>query len=116
MSKFKEIRTTLDQTVKIGIVKSNLVPMFAGLTLAMYTYDFGLIDKIPEMIFATIGTALIIAAAGAFNNLYDRDIDMIMERTKVRPTVTGDVDRKSTRLNSSHVKISYAVFCLKKKI
>src|SRR5690606_40160825 len=25
-----------------------------------------------------------------------------------------DADRKSTRLNSSHVKISYAVFCLKK--
>src|SRR5690606_41180730 len=28
---------------------------------------------------------------------------------------TGGGDRKSTRLNSSHVKISYAVFCLKKK-
>src|SRR5436305_4671203 len=27
----------------------------------------------------------------------------------------GRVDRKSTRLNSSHVRISYAVFCLKKK-
>src|SRR5690625_3547203 len=27
----------------------------------------------------------------------------------------GDRDRKSTRLNSSHVAISYAVFCLKKK-
>src|SRR5690606_40853957 len=27
----------------------------------------------------------------------------------------GGADRKSTRLNSSHVKISYAVFCLKKK-
>src|SRR5690625_2175037 len=27
----------------------------------------------------------------------------------------GDPDRKSTRLNSSHVAISYAVFCLKKK-
>src|SRR5690349_23780726 len=27
----------------------------------------------------------------------------------------GDADRKSTRLNSSHVEISYAVFCLKKK-
>src|SRR3989442_8495686 len=27
----------------------------------------------------------------------------------------GQVDRKSTRLNSSHVRISYAVFCLKKK-
>src|SRR3712207_7027814 len=28
---------------------------------------------------------------------------------------TSDVDRKSTRLNSSHANISYAVFCLKKK-
>src|SRR5699024_12114642 len=28
---------------------------------------------------------------------------------------TEDLDRKSTRLNSSHVSISYAVFCLKKK-
>src|SRR3712207_8091424 len=27
----------------------------------------------------------------------------------------GPVDRKSTRLNSSHANISYAVFCLKKK-
>src|SRR5690606_39960213 len=27
----------------------------------------------------------------------------------------GSIDRKSTRLNSSHVKSSYAVFCLKKK-
>src|SRR2546427_2957408 len=27
----------------------------------------------------------------------------------------GNVDRKSTRLNSSHSQISYAVFCLKKK-
>src|SRR2546430_3912543 len=32
-----------------------------------------------------------------------------------RPTREGDVDRKSTRLNSSHSQISYAVFCLKKK-
>src|SRR5690606_40337569 len=30
-------------------------------------------------------------------------------------TITHFADRKSTRLNSSHVKISYAVFCLKKK-
>src|SRR3989442_10063442 len=29
--------------------------------------------------------------------------------------VRGVQDRKSTRLNSSHVRISYAVFCLKKK-
>src|SRR5438876_9150471 len=29
--------------------------------------------------------------------------------------VIADIDRKSTRLNSSHPSISYAVFCLKKK-
>src|SRR3989442_11025958 len=33
---------------------------------------------------------------------------------RFRP-VRGRRDRKSTRLNSSHVRISYAVFCLKKK-
>src|SRR5690606_41243077 len=51
-----------------------------------------------------------------------RDLD------HVKSVVEGDIgeqikqeisdeagDRKSTRLNSSHVKISYAVFCLKKK-
>src|SRR5437870_7357251 len=34
-------------------------------------------------------------------------------RSRVRRSAAGD--RKSTRLNSSHVAISYAVFCLKKK-
>src|SRR5437773_7749339 len=32
------------------------------------------------------------------------------------PYVGQESDRKSTRLNSSHITISYAVFCLKKKI
>src|SRR5690625_5472099 len=34
----------------------------------------------------------------------------------VNEELVGEGDRKSTRLNSSHVAISYAVFCLKKKI
>src|SRR5690606_41449188 len=33
----------------------------------------------------------------------------------VKAMEENGLDRKSTRLNSSHVKISYAVFCLKKK-
>src|SRR5437868_8440837 len=36
--------------------------------------------------------------------------------TKCVRTANASRDRKSTRLNSSHVSISYAVFCLKKKI
>src|SRR3712207_7440856 len=37
------------------------------------------------------------------------------EGTLLRPAALGGGDRKSTRLNSSHANISYAVFCLKKK-
>src|SRR5690606_41018788 len=37
-------------------------------------------------------------------------------QTNLRVIWPSLADRKSTRLNSSHVKISYAVFCLKKKI
>src|SRR5690606_41137232 len=55
------------------------------------------------------------------------DEAMMMEAVHVAAAIRGGaslvhgvqmmnkVDRKSTRLNSSHVKISYAVFCLKKK-
>src|SRR5690625_5575859 len=38
------------------------------------------------------------------------------EKGKRYALPNSEVDRKSTRLNSSHVAISYAVFCLKKKI
>src|SRR5256885_7096776 len=39
----------------------------------------------------------------------------ILNPQGVRTTVLTGTDRKSTRLNSSHLVISYAVFCLKKK-
>src|SRR5215475_4058346 len=47
-----------------------------------------------------------------------RLVDDLRQRLAALPGVhgvTSSEDRKSTRLNSSHVKISYAVFCLKKK-
>src|SRR3989454_8796823 len=45
-----------------------------------------------------------------------RRVDVVPEGVE-QPLVTHlpGVDRKSTRLNSSHLVISYAVFCLKKK-
>src|SRR5690606_16182367 len=52
------------------------------------------------------------------NPLLQRAMELFRE-VLLNPNVTNDAfdaqDRKSTRLNSSHVKISYAVFCLKKK-
>src|SRR3712207_8560202 len=49
------------------------------------------------------------ATAARTNSRIDRAT--VMVRQRVRP----GRDRKSTRLNSSHANISYAVFCLKKK-
>src|SRR5947207_9792880 len=42
------------------------------------------------------------------------DVHLLHERRRTGPSVAPR-DRKSTRLNSSHTVISYAVFCLKKK-
>ncbi|OMP66981.1 protoheme IX farnesyltransferase [Domibacillus epiphyticus] len=91
----KNYLAILAATIKTGIIKSNLLAMLAGLTLALYVNDFSPIEKVPEIVFAIIGSFLVIGAAGAFNNLYDRDIDAIMERTKKRPTVVGDIKLKA---------------------
>src|SRR3712207_7618416 len=42
-------------------------------------------------------------------NVYKGVVDNVL------PGMEASLDRKSTRLNSSHANISYAVFCLKKK-
>src|SRR3712207_8437208 len=46
--------------------------------------------------------------AALLGGVIDNDIDPL--------SPNAPLDRKSTRLNSSHANISYAVFCLKKKI
>src|SRR3712207_7953477 len=46
----------------------------------------------------------------------DEDQKLIRERIEEMDIVITTADRKSTRLNSSHANISYAVFCLKKNI
>src|SRR5690625_6540014 len=64
---------------------------------------FSLSRAMPRIIAATEGVALAEA--------HDRNL-----RFEYAPSwESGWLDRKSTRLNSSHVAISYAVFCLKKK-
>src|SRR5437773_3734735 len=47
---------------------------------------------------------------GAGDRVLDREADAQLRRAGAEAA-----DRKSTRLNSSHITISYAVFCLKKK-
>src|SRR3712207_8829010 len=44
-----------------------------------------------------------------------RELETSPEEEKAHQPIAKHADRKSTRLNSSHANISYAVFCLKKK-
>src|SRR5690606_40101359 len=62
----------------------------------------------PAMNFtAALHTPLPVSASGATG--------VELSRVQSPARAASERDRKSTRLNSSHVKISYAVFCLKKK-
>src|SRR5690606_16875895 len=59
------------------------------------------------------GVVRVYPAAGMITDGYPEQI--FETRDEHRLELASFTDRKSTRLNSSHVKISYAVFCLKKK-
>src|SRR2546427_1381572 len=56
-----------------------------------------------------------ISLSGALSEEERAKAREIADRCPVHRTLTSEIDRKSTRLNSSHSQISYAVFCLKKK-
>src|SRR5438874_8031692 len=60
--------------------------------------------------FGTLGNEV-----SADDELVRQDVSLIFEVVRNKLTSWRTRDRKSTRLNSSHVEISYAVFCLKKK-
>src|SRR5688572_31574734 len=87
-------------------------------TLFPYTTLFRSVIERFEIFFYDLGKLRIVfhqkdmaAQRGEFG------LDVVNMRTNASKTVhtTNKVDRKSTRLNSSHSQISYAVFCLKKK-
>src|SRR5207302_11340183 len=66
-------------------------------------------ERSPQLVRELGSEALLVPQAG-------RDaIEQAGERRGELSELVVRRDRKSTRLNSSHVKISYAVFCLKKK-
>ena len=67
-----------------------------------------------------ISAVLALTACNSNETTYHADIAPLMQKHCVSCHQAGEVapfalDRKSTRLNSSHRCISYAVFCLKKK-
>src|SRR3712207_7187057 len=82
----------------------------------LFRSDEGSVEKVnvgfnlsPAMISGRVDATL-----GSFWNYEGVELD----RQRKEPQIlrVEELDRKSTRLNSSHANISYAVFCLKKKI
>lgn len=69
---------------KPGIIRSNLIAAFAGYWVASgWDVQYG------RLILTLIGTMLVMASACVFNNFFDRDLDMKMERTRDRGLPTG---------------------------
>src|SRR5439155_21164515 len=99
-------------------------------TLALFLLLFSLMSRPPPRStlfpYTTLFRSMVFVHGGSFiggsggdplfdgNNLA-RDARLIVVTINYRLGPFGFLDRKSTRLNSSHVAISYAVFCLKKK-
>lgn len=77
--------------IKIGIVNSNLITTFTGLWLALHFTGESFLNNLDIVFYTVAGSSLLIAGSCSINNLIDRDIDHLMERTKERPTVTGRI-------------------------
>lgn len=75
---------------KPGIIMGNLIATASGFFLA----SKGNVD-FPLLLFVLAGTALVIASGCVFNNYIDRDIDVKMERTKLRVLVLGKVSNSA---------------------
>jgi|SRR5690606_3917895 len=91
---------------KVGIVNSNLMTVVAGFFLASYYNNLHLMDYLDKIIITLIGSYLVIAGSGSLNNYIDRDIDILMRRTKRRPSVSGRFSpRFILALGSSYVTI-----------
>src|SRR5438874_6231433 len=89
-----------------------------GLTLAAASLQAqGLRDKISELFIFTAGQdPLFLGGTAGSDSATALHADhFVPSAVSDNGTLISFIDRKSTRLNSSHVEISYAVFCLKKK-
>src|SRR5207249_10281739 len=76
-------------------------------------YTLSLHDALPISQMCIGGSAAL--ARALISAVTESGGEIRLQTTPRRILVKNGRDRKSTRLNSSHVSISYAVFCLKKK-
>src|SRR3712207_8187895 len=101
-----------------------MIFFFFNDTATTEIYTLSLHDALPILVWTYTGDTPLIGQIGLgnFSALSDKPESAastdFVSRTHVEDPngeVREEEDRKSTRLNSSHANISYAVFCLKKK-
>lgn len=81
----------LKSLFKAGVLIANVLPVFSGFWLALHFTDKSFVDYWELFLLTMIGSTMVMAGALILNNWYDVDIDTVMERTKKRPTVTGNI-------------------------
>src|SRR5690606_12049106 len=104
------VGSTLER-IPIHVVKAVTVRLFLPHGIAGTAEDEVAPRQLLQVVAATVAV-LLAAATGPFPLRLRRQVVTMSALFFQR---AQPLDRKSTRLNSSHVKISYAVFCLKKK-
>lgn len=90
--KIKEKMTFMENMkslLKSGVLLANVLPVLTGFILALDFAEASFSDYWVPFILVIVGSTLVMAGALVLNNWYDADIDAVMERTKSRPTVTG---------------------------
>src|SRR5437899_4517280 len=88
---------------------STLFPYTTLFRSKVQTKDPFMVERIKEAVNSTL------AAKGWTLVPSGGDVEVFAIETTQNQQTLDTLDRKSTRLNSSHLGISYAVFCLKKK-
>src|SRR3712207_7780075 len=90
--------------------------LFPSTTLFRSVYDIPKISFLARSCLTNTTPVSAFRGAGRPEACYalERTVDVLARRLHLDPAELRR-DRKSTRLNSSHANISYAVFCLKKK-
>lgn len=87
---FRDTATRYYSLTKPGVLYGNVLTAAAGFLLASA-------GKFDLFLFVTLclGTTMVIASACVLNNVLDRDIDTVMERTKKRATVSGSISARN---------------------
>ncbi|MEC1714597.1 heme o synthase [Schinkia azotoformans] len=86
-----DLLADLKSLFKAGVLISNVLPVFTGFWLALHFTNGSFMENRGIFLLTIIGSTMVMAGALVLNNWYDVDIDRVMDRTKNRPTVTGNI-------------------------